>query len=100
MCGAVIDDRPDLRNILRIHARRIDAQYKSLVALFAIASSGLWLCDGVYEYQMHLWAQTVTGPIRIDLLLVAPFLYYSGMAFYHLAKISVGSSSKASEVES
>jgi hypothetical protein len=81
-------------------SRRIDAQSRLLVALFAIASSGLWVCDGIYEYQMRLWAQTVTGPIRIDLLLLMPFLYYSGMSFYHLTKISGIFSGNTSKEES
>lgn len=79
--------------------RRIDVQSRWLVALFAIASSGMWLCYGGYEYQMGLWARTVTGPIRIDMFFVMPFLYYSGLAFYHLVKITVGSSGKTSEEE-
>jgi len=79
--------------------RSINAQYKLLAVLFAIASSGLWLCYGVYEYQMSLWAQTVIAPIRIDILFVAPFLYYSGMAYYHLLKITACFSGKASEKE-
>lgn len=34
-----------------------------------------WLLYLVYELRMHAWSQTVTAPIRIDMLLVVPFLW-------------------------
>ncbi|MCZ6918158.1 MAG: hypothetical protein O7I93_15400 [Gemmatimonadetes bacterium] len=34
----------------------------------------LWMVYGVYEIRMFFWSQTVTAPIRIDLLLIVPVL--------------------------
>ena len=34
----------------------------------------LWLIYGMYETGMYFWMKTVIAPIRIDLLLIAPFL--------------------------
>jgi hypothetical protein len=35
----------------------------------------LWLLYAAYETYMFFWSRTVTAPIRIDLLLLAPVLY-------------------------
>jgi hypothetical protein len=35
----------------------------------------LWLLYAIYEWRMFLWSQTVSAPIRVDLLLIAPLLY-------------------------
>lgn len=42
----------------------------------ALAACILWLLYGIYEWQMSLWLQNVSNPIRIDLLLIALLLYY------------------------
>ena len=34
----------------------------------------LWLAYAIWEYRVQIWAETVTAPIRVDLLLLAPFL--------------------------
>jgi len=39
------------------------------------AASALWTLFGVYEMAMHEWEKTVTAPIRVDLLLLAPVLW-------------------------
>jgi len=37
--------------------------------------AGVWGGYGVYERAMFAWSKTVTAPIRVDLLLIAPVLY-------------------------
>ena len=39
------------------------------------AASALWTLFGVYETAMHEWEKTVTAPIRVDLILLAPVLW-------------------------
>ena len=34
----------------------------------------LWVAYAVWEYRVQVWAETQTAPIRVDLLLIAPFL--------------------------
>jgi hypothetical protein len=41
----------------------------------ALTAAILWLLYAIYEWRMFLWSQTVSAPIRIDLLLIAPVLY-------------------------
>ncbi len=36
----------------------------------------LWMLYAVYEIRMFYWSQTVSAPIRIDLLLIVPLLYF------------------------
>ena len=33
-----------------------------------------WFGYGIYETRMYFWMQTVSAPIRVDLLLIAPIL--------------------------
>jgi hypothetical protein len=45
-------------------------------AYIALAATAiLWTLFGVYETAMHEWEKTVTAPIRVDLLLLAPVLW-------------------------
>jgi hypothetical protein len=44
--------------------------------LALLVPAGLWLLYGVYEIRMFYWSQTVSAPIRIDLLLIVPLLYF------------------------
>ena len=37
-------------------------------------SSFLWIAYACWEYRVSLWAETVTAPIRVDLLLIYPLL--------------------------
>ena len=39
------------------------------------AASALWTLFGIYETAMHEWEKTVTAPIRVDLVLLAPVLW-------------------------
>jgi hypothetical protein len=41
----------------------------------ALSAATSWLLYAVYEWRMFLWSKTVSGPIRVDLLLIAPLLY-------------------------
>ena len=40
----------------------------------AVLSASCWFLYGIYEQHMKAWSETVTAPIRIDLLLIDPFL--------------------------
>ena len=44
------------------------------IALWSAASA--WLLYAVYEWRMDQWERTVTAPIRVDMLLVAPILEF------------------------
>jgi glucan phosphoethanolaminetransferase (alkaline phosphatase superfamily) len=74
----VIHDRPVLAFLpallfaLLAWAMRGRARFP-FVAL--AAASVLWTFFGVYETAMHEWEKTVTAPIRVDLLLLAPVLW-------------------------
>lgn len=35
----------------------------------------VWMLYTIYEVYIFRWSQTVTAPIRVDLMLVAPILY-------------------------
>jgi hypothetical protein len=41
----------------------------------ALTAAILWLLYAIYEWRMFLWSRTVSAPIRVDLLLIAPMLY-------------------------
>ena len=40
-----------------------------------IVAALAWAAYLPYELHMHEWEKTVSGPIRVDLLLIAPVLY-------------------------
>ena len=46
----------------------------------ALTAAILWLLYAIYEWRMFLWSQTVSAPIRVDLLLIAPMLYLTTVA--------------------
>ena len=35
----------------------------------------IWIGYAIYEWRMFLWSQTVSNPIRVDLMFVAPIVY-------------------------
>jgi len=49
-----------------------------------------WVIYGLWEIKMHYWSETVTAPIRVDLIFIVPLLYAISVAglisFYHLSK--------------
>jgi hypothetical protein len=46
----------------------------------ALTAAILWLLYANYEWRMFLWSKTVSAPIRVDLLLIAPVLYLATLA--------------------
>lgn len=44
--------------------------------LALLVPATLWVLYGGYEIRMYYWSQTVSAPIRIDLLLIVPLLYF------------------------
>ena len=46
----------------------------------ALTAAILWLLYAIYEWRMFLWSETVSAPIRVDLLLIAPMLYLTTVA--------------------
>ena len=46
----------------------------------ALTAAILWLLYAIYEWRMFLWSRTVSAPIRVDLLLIAPALYLTTVA--------------------
>ena len=42
---------------------------------FVLMVAIVWALYTVYEWRMSVWEKTVTAPIRVDLLLIAPALY-------------------------
>jgi hypothetical protein len=46
----------------------------------ALTAAILWLLYAIYEWRMFLWSRTVSAPIRVDLLLIAPVLYLTTVA--------------------
>jgi hypothetical protein len=49
---------------------------KPRVPWVLLLCSVVWLMDWGYESEIRKWAETVQGPIRSDLILVAPLLYF------------------------
>jgi hypothetical protein len=45
----------------------------------AVGATLLWLVYGVYETYMYFWMRSVIAPIRVDLLLLTPFLYLAAV---------------------
>ena len=43
---------------------------------FVLLTAVVWVLYAIYEWRMSIWARTVTAPIRVDLLLIAPVLYF------------------------
>jgi len=58
--------------ILRLMARQRTAISTDVLNALAV---GLWVAFWPYETQMLKWEKTVIAPIRVDLFLVAIFLY-------------------------
>jgi hypothetical protein len=48
--------------------------------------SVVWLAYWAYEWQLQQWMTTVTAPIRVDMLLTAPLLYYASATGLLLVK--------------
>ena len=46
----------------------------------ALTAAILWLLYAIYEWRMLLWSRTVSAPIRVDLLLIAPVLCLTTVA--------------------
>lgn len=46
----------------------------------------MWMSYGLYEHQMQLWAKTVIAPIRVDLEIVVPLLYYSSLLLFRFTR--------------
>jgi hypothetical protein len=54
-----------------------------------LAVAVLWALYAAYETYMFFWSKTVTAPIRVDLLLLAPVLYIAtgvGLVAWWLAR--------------
>jgi hypothetical protein len=49
---------------------------KPRVPWILLLCSAIWLMDWGYETWIGKWAETVHGPIRSDLVLVTPLLYF------------------------
>jgi hypothetical protein len=45
-------------------------------SFWTLVAGLIWLVYALYEFKMHQWAKTVTAPIRVDLLLLTPVLYF------------------------
>ena len=65
-----------------LFGRRYDRQFFRMAPTFG---GLLWIIFGLYELQIQAGAKTLTAPIRIDLLILAPILY----VFSLLAAISL-----------
>jgi hypothetical protein len=68
--------------MFRLLGRRYDRQFFRMAPTFG---GLLWIIFGLYELQMQAGEKTLTAPIRIDLLILAPILY----VFSLLAAISL-----------
>jgi hypothetical protein len=68
--------------MFRLFGRRYDRQFFRMAPTFG---GLLWIIFGLYELQIQAGAKTLTAPIRIDLLILAPILY----VFSLLAAISL-----------
>ena len=51
-----------------------------------VVSTAMWISYGLYENQMQLWAKTVIAPIRVDLEVVVPLLYYSSVLLFRFTR--------------
>jgi hypothetical protein len=68
--------------MFRLFGRRYDRQFFRMAPTFG---GLLWIIFGLYELQIQAGEKTLTAPIRIDLLILAPILY----VFSLLAAISL-----------
>ncbi|HEU4455964.1 MAG TPA: hypothetical protein VFR81_23060 [Longimicrobium sp.] len=90
--------------VVAIHGRPVLAFLPAIVfALLALAMRGrarppflalaaasvVWTLFGVYETAMHEWEKTVTAPIRVDLLLLAPILWLVTIVALAMALVSI-----------
>ena len=68
--------------LLKFHKKANSFSYLLLI------TSLLWVIYGIWEIKMFYWSKTVIAPIRIDLLLIVPFLYIiSGLGIYIYCRI-------------
>lgn len=66
-----------------LHCRSlVPAEDRQTALVLVLVSTLMWLCYGLYEYQMQQWARTVSGPIRVDLLILGPLLYISTLSLF------------------
>lgn len=66
-----------------LHCRSlVPAEDRQTALVIVLVSTLMWLCYGLYEYQMQQWARTVSGPIRVDLLILGPLLYISTLSLF------------------
>lgn len=63
-----------------------------------VVASLIWFAYAIYEWRMSLWAETVIVPIRVDLLLVAPALYFATVAGLVALRESFGRGQQAGKV--
>ena len=64
----------------------VPAQDKPSALIVVVVSTAIWICYGLYEHQMQLWARTVIAPIRLDLEILAPLLYYSSFLLFRFTR--------------
>ncbi len=57
------------------HRKNRGAQPEISKETWLLVSGISWILYGCYETYMYFWAKSVTAPIRVDLLLITPFLY-------------------------
>ena len=55
--------------------RRLTGEVGALRRHLTTAGVAAWLVYTVYECGVWIWSQSVIAPIRIDLFVIAPFLY-------------------------
>jgi hypothetical protein len=64
----------------------VSTQNRRTAIVLIVVSTAMWIFYGMYEHQMLLWARTVDTPIRVDLLVLAPLLYYSSLLLIRFAR--------------
>jgi hypothetical protein len=65
----------------------VSTQNRRAAIVLIVVSTAMWIFYGMYEHQMLFWARTVDTPIRVDLLVLAPLLYYSSLLLIRFARV-------------
>lgn len=72
----------------------VEERVQTLIVVFA--STATWICYGLYEHQMAIWARTVIAPIRVDLLIIDPLLYYLSLLLIRFVRCRISDSKRYS----
>ena len=62
----------------------VSVEHRANVLIIVVGLPAMWICYALYEQQMQIGA--VMAPVRIDLEIIAPLLYYSNLLLFRFVR--------------